>query len=255
MLQSSSCNDLRLKKEITLISSVGRGRSAGARLLQEYLWVNGIRPVIDGDWGDATQAALNQFCQARKLPQVNQVDQPLMDHLAQPLLRAASDVAVSSSLPKTIVNYAKQQLVEHPIEIGGANSGPWVRLYMNGNQGEKWLWCAGFVTYIVRHCAKQHQLANPIPRTFSCDTMAANAKASNCFHASNVLAVAHPGAAFLVPSKKASADWVHTGLVLEVNNGVIITAEGNTDSNGSDNGFEAVSRIRNAQNLHFVSVA
>jgi hypothetical protein len=254
MLQSSSCIDVRLKKEITLNSAIVRGRSAGARLVQEYLWVNGIRPVIDGNWGDATQAALDQFCRAKKLPQANQVDQQLMDHLAQPLLRAASEVAISASLSKTIVKYAKQQLAEHPIEIGGENAGPWVRLYMNGNQGDEWLWCAGFVTYIVRHCAKQHQLTNPVPRTFSCDTLAANAKASSCLHTSNVLAAAQPGAVFLLPSEKSSADWVHTGLVLEANNGVIITAEGNTDRNGTSNGFEAVSRIRNAQNLHFVSV-
>ena len=60
------------------------------------------------------------------------------------------------------LKYAKQHLAIHPIETGPPNSGPWVRLYMNGNEGEDWLWCAGFVTTMLRSACAALGTAMPI---------------------------------------------------------------------------------------------
>jgi hypothetical protein len=46
-----------------------------------------------------------------------------------------------------------------------------------------------------------------------------------------------PGTFFLV--RKDPGDWVHVGIVTSPNKESFDTAEGNTDSGGSSNGFEA----------------
>jgi len=38
-------------------------------------------------------------------------------------------------LGQMVVAYAEQYLEQHPREVGGQNKGPWVRLYMEGNEG------------------------------------------------------------------------------------------------------------------------
>lgn len=252
LLTSAVCVDKRLAKELLVASSIGRGKSKGARLVQEYLWINGFKPTIDGDWGDGTQAALDAFCDAKRLPRTSSVDQSLMDRMAQPLLRAAKPVAPAASLGATVVSCALQQLAEHPIEIGGANAGPWVRFYMDGNEGKDWLWCAGFATRIVLSCAKLLGQSTAIKRTYSCDVLAMSAKAAGTFRKGSAMGAIPPGSLFLVPSSKSSSDWIHTGIVLEQSGTVVRTAEGNTNSGGSSNGFEATQRIRNATKLDFV---
>ncbi|TZG28606.1 CHAP domain-containing protein [Sphingomonas montanisoli] len=252
MLNSSNCSDVRLAKELLIRAPFGKGKSAGAKLLQEYLWVNGIKPTIDGDWGPTTQHALNAFCAAKGVKPVATADQAMMDLLAQPLLRAVAAISPQADLPASIVKYAKQHLAEHPIEINGANSGPWVRLYMAGNEGAQWLWCAGFVTYITAYCSGLHGVENPVPRTFGCDALAKKAKADGRFRQKGTLQPVPPGSVFLLPSKVNAADWVHTGIVLSDNGGTLLTAEGNTDANGTSNGFEANSRMRAARGLDIV---
>ena len=252
MLQSANCPDVRLSKELNISSPIGPGKSIGAKRVQEYLSVNGVHIVIDGNWGDATQAALDKFCQTAGIPSATTVNQALMDRLAQPLLRAAKSMPVKASLGASIVAFAHQQLAEHPIEIGGPNAGPWVRFYMSGNEGAQWLWCAGFVTYVTAYCAKLHATANPVPRTFSCDVLAERAKQAGRFHKKGTLANIPAGSVFLVRSTTSSNDWVHTGIVISHNGNSITTAEGNTNQSGSSNGFEAVTRIRNAANVDIV---
>jgi len=248
MLSSANCKDARLRKELTVPAPILPGKSSGARKIQQYLHVNGIKVAIDGDWGVATQSGLDTFFKTA----VGSVDQAKMDVLGQPLLRAVEDITPQATLNQSIVLYAKQQLKEHPIEIGGPNAGPWVRLYMDGNEGEDWLWCAGFVTYIVRYCARLHALPYPVPRTYSCDTLGMSAKSAGKYHSKGSLAAIPPGSIFLVP--KAPLDWSHTGLVLEDHGATIVTAEANTDSAGSSNGWEATSRIRNAANVDIVLI-
>lgn len=254
MLQSQNSRDPRLKAELRVNVPISQGKSAGARRVQEYLWLNGVKTGIDGDWGSSTQTAVDQYCDANGLQRTNSIDQGLMDRLAQPLLRAADRMQAHSSLGDTIVAFAKQQIAEHPIEIGGPNMGPWVRLYMDGNQGKDWLWCAGFATYIVRYSAALHGMKSPVPTTFSCDTLAASAKSSKIFRKKGSVGSIPAGSVFLVPSKSNSNDWIHTGIVLDHSNGSVITAEGNTDHGGSSNGYEATTRLRNAANVDIILI-
>ena len=252
MIPSAGCGDSRLEKELKVVSPIGRGKSKGARLVQEYLRVNGINVGIDGDFGDATAEGLKTFCTDQGIPAAAQVDQALMDRLAQPLLRAIAPVAAAATLGQTVVTVAKQHLKEHPIEIGGQNRGPWVRLYMTGSEGDAFPWCAGFVTYVVRQAAKAHNQPTPLERTFSCDVLGAEGKKENRFRKRTSPGNAPPGSIFLVPHKSNPNDWIHTGIITGGGGAVFNTIEGNTNDSGSREGFEVCARIRNCANVDVI---
>lgn len=244
MLSSQSSKDSRLAKELHVATPVGNGKSKGARLVQELLRLHGINVVIDGDLGDATRAGLAKFCAKAGVPAATTVDQKLMDQLAQPLLRAAEPIAPKMQLGDTVVAVAKQHLKEHPVEIDGQNSGPWVRLYMDGNQGAAYPWCAGFVTYALRQAAQAHGQAAPFKRTYSCDVLAAEAKQSKRYKKKTSPAHVPAGTVFLVPRAGNPNDLVHTGLIVGGDGTVFNTIEGNTNDSGSREGFEVCARIR-----------
>lgn len=254
MLSSANCSDKRLQRELHVGSPIGRGRSKGARLVQEYLYLNGIGVVVDGDFGDATATGLAEFCRRQGIPPAAKVDQQMMDRLAQPLLRAIAPVAAKANLGQTIVGIAKQHLKEHPIEVGGANKGPWVRLYMNGSEGADYPWCAGFVTYVVRDAARAHGITSPVGRTFSCDVLAMEASNRQCLVRRTSPATAPPGSIFLVSHSRNRRDWIHTGIITGGDGTVFNTIEGNTNDQGSREGFEVCARIRACANVDVVTL-
>jgi len=244
MLSSATCGDKRLQQELRVAAPIGRGKGKGARLVQEYLAINGINVVIDSDFGDATAEGIAQFCRRQGIPAAQTVDQALMDRLAQPVLRAIAPISPKANLGTTVVAIAQQHLKEHPIEVGKPNSGPWVRLYMSGSEGKDFAWCAGFVTYLVRDAAKAHGAASPVVRTFSCDTLALDAIDKKRHVKRTSPSSAPPGSIFLVPHAINRRDWIHTGLITGGNGTVFNTIEGNTNDEGSREGFEVCARIR-----------
>ena len=71
--------------------------------------------------------------------------------MVTPILRAMTPIKRRfSSFSGAVLAYAKKHLRLHPVEIGGQNKGPWVRLYMNGHEGYDFPWCAGFVTFVMK---------------------------------------------------------------------------------------------------------
>jgi hypothetical protein len=254
MIASAGCGDRRLETELKVAAPIGRGKSAGARRVQELLVANGIKLVVDGDFGDATQTGLDRFCVGQGIAQATTVDQALMDRLAQPLLRAVVPVAPQATLGDTVVAIARQHLKEHPIEIGKPNSGPWVRLYMKGSEGPDFPWCAGFVTYIVGAAAAAHGKATPITYTFSCDSLGMEAKHSGKFVRRVPSSTAAAGSVFLVPHPSNANDWTHTGIITGGNGTVFDTIEGNTNDSGSREGFEVCDRIRACAKVDVVNL-
>ena len=58
----------------------------------------------------------------------------------------------STDLRTMVVEAAHNHLENYPYELmiqGASNSGPWVRAYMDGNDGSPWFWCMGFVQAII----------------------------------------------------------------------------------------------------------
>lgn len=239
----------RLQQELLVARPIGPGKGLPQKRVQEYLAINGIKLTIDSDWGPATSKGLATF-----KPGATQVDQALMTLLAQPILRAITPSATLAglSLNAAAIAVARAHLAQHPIEVGGQNAGPWVRQYMDGYEGASYPWCAGFVTDVLRQAARSLGIALPdhLKRTYSCDVLAERGNLAGKLIAATD-AKLEPGSIFLVRGARPN-DWVHTGLVIAVDGKTIVTIEGNTNDEGSREGYEVCQRIRNRANLDAV---
>jgi hypothetical protein len=238
----------------TTLAFGNKGKSVA--LAQEWLTFHGCNVVIDGEFGEATQLATRNFQTKKKVPVNGTIDAPTQDGLLQPIAAVQKPIAPGTkTLGELYIAYARQHLKEHPVELGGQNCGPWVRLYMNGNEGEEWPWCAGFATWVLRQaCAT---LGKPMPHQygFSCDVLALKAQASGRFlpvRRPADAALVKPGYLFLV--RRTPADWTHVGIVEAVDGGAMTTIEGNTNDQGSREGFEVCRRTRSIADKDFLIV-
>jgi CHAP domain/Putative peptidoglycan binding domain len=220
-------------------------RGVLVKRVQEWLCFHNLPTRIDRDFGPSTERQLNRFRRKQRLPENGKVDSALFSILCAPMSRALADLpADSRTLNALALAYANQHLKEHPIELGGDNCGTWVRLYCEGNDGGEWRWCASFVTFVVRQAALTRGVSMPITRTTSCDTLATKAQEAGRFirgsrnRPDNVQA----GDLFLV--RKTSTDWTHTGMVSQLHEQTFDTIEGNTNDEGSVNGYEVCARNR-----------
>jgi hypothetical protein len=226
------------------------------RLVQEWLTLHGVKTKVDGDYGGATTEAVRTFQQRHGFPVTGVVDEATFDRLVAPMLAALQTIAAppGATLGQMTVAYARQHLAQHPREAGGENMGPWVRLYMDGNQGREWLWCAGFATFCQRQAASTLGVAVPVARTFSCDELAGRAKRAACFVAGCPdFSRITPGSLFLV--RKSADDWQHVGIVARAERDAFHSIEGNTNDEGSREGYEACERVRAYDGKDFVVIA
>jgi hypothetical protein len=174
-----------------------------------------------------------------------------------PMTKALEEISPDKKgLGQMVVANAEQHLEQHPLEVGGQNKGPWVRLYMQGNEGSEWPWCAGFVSFVLKQACKSLSVPPPIKTSFSCDSLVASAKERGLFlkesEAKERSAIV-PGSLFLV--RRTSTDWVHTGIVLSAEDNIFHTIEGNTNDDGDREGYEVCRRIRNYEGKDFILLA
>jgi hypothetical protein len=238
---------------------VGRGsRDSEARRVQELLCLHGYEVSVDGDFGPATEQALRRCQKDRGLEPSGQFDEEIFDHLSLPFHRAMAPIpGPYRSYGDLIARYALQHLAEHPREVGVPNGGPWVRIYMKGTQGSPW--CCGFVCFILRQAADTGQFTMPFDTTFGCDELAKQAKKRGLFVGEGAFMRGNrrrsdipPGSIFL--RRKTDTDWTHTGLVLSCGDESFETIEGNTNDEGSREGFEVCRRHRGYANIDFILV-
>ena len=252
-----------------MTDQLARGaRGPRVKEMQEWLNLHGSGCAIDGDFGPATEAALRHFqagCDIIPPDEHGRCNGLTWSFLRAPLQRAEArcreaDPALSS-FGEAVVLYAMQHLDEHPREVGGQNRGPWVRYYTGGRDGDVWAWCAGFATSIVRQACAHHNTPLPIRQTLSCDVLALDAAERGRLArqasapAREAEADAHaltaPGDLFLV--HRHGEDWTHTGVVTEVvGPGLVRTIEGNTNDDGSREGYEVCARTRRIDRLDFI---
>lgn len=226
--------------------------------VQEWLGLNGFYTVIDGIYGPATRQALINFQTSRNLPQPHdgQLTKSTLTELIAPLISALTPINTAGrfTIREMVSLYAQQHLAVHPREIGGQNRGPWVRLYMQGKEGTQWPWCAGFVSYILQQACGSLGLSVPLKYTFSCYLMAREAQEKLIFLAEKKLDTVPKkqlnGSIFLV--KKGSGQWSHTGIVLLAERDYFTTIEGNTNDDGSPEGYEVCQRTRGYQGKDFI---
>ncbi|WP_420150949.1 peptidoglycan-binding domain-containing protein [Spirosoma sp.] len=207
---------------------------------------------IDGNFGKATEKAVKNFQEIKGVPQTGVVDEETFELLSAPMRTAFTKQSPGADLRTLIVNTAKSHLPSHPFELvidKQPNSGPWVRAYMDGNEGEEWLWCMGFVQSIIDQAASVQgkDFKKLMPQTYSCDRVASVGLEKGILFRNSTIrsnpSLAKPGDIFLL--QKSSNDWMHTGIIIDIDDDVFETVEGNTNNGGSNNGNAVLRRIRN----------
>ena len=205
-----------IRAELQDPGTIGRGaRNKSVRRIQEWLTLHGHSVVVDDDFGPATEAALKLFQGESGLGRSGKLDTETWRRLTRPMRGVLhQQLDHSSSFGQAALTYARAHLKVHPREVGGSNRGPWVRLYMQGNEGAPWAWCAGFVTFLQRQAADSLGSRAPIAGSFSCDVLATQAKTAGKFLSESSASPREitPGSLFLVRS--TATDWTHTGMVV-----------------------------------------
>lgn len=242
-------NDLKLDKNYKRGS---KGKKV--KLIQEWLSLNSFGVVVDGNFGAACEFAVRQFQKKNNLNPDGVAGKNTFAALIKPITFVLEEQTPKPLLGNTLVAYAKNHLKQSPREIGGQNRGPWVRLYMNGNEGSQWAWCAGFACFLMEQACKSKQVPLPITSSFSCDSLAASAKEQGLFLSERRLdrSTIKPGMLFL--NRRTSTDWTHVGIVTEANEEVFMTIEGNTNDEGSREGYEVCQRIRGYGKKDFIII-
>jgi len=229
-----------------------RDKGPGVKRVQEWLNLHGYGLSIDSDFGGITEDGVKRFQKAKRIKQTGRVDKKTFSALVAPMSAVVEKpVRKPKNFGVAMLTYAKAHLAQHPVEVGGPNRGPWVRLYMDGNEGEQWAWCAGFATFVLKQASALMGVTPPIAGSFGCDQLAAQAKAKNIFlderRAPNEV---RPGSLFLV--RKSPTDWTHTGIVAEVHPEFFRTIEGNTNDDGVREGYEVCTLTRSYAGKDFV---
>lgn len=231
--------------ETELLGTLSKGSSgADVKRVQEWLTLSGFGVGIDGQFGPATELAVEQYQSSLGLPPDGAVTPQLFDRLVAPMKAALAAIAPAGrSLGALTLAYAQQQLAQRAREVGGNNMGPWVRLYMGGHEGQGWPWCAGFACFCLGQAAQSLSVALPIAPTYSCTQLAERAKAAGLFvEGSAAAAAVTPGCLFLV--RGTSEPWHHVGIVQTIAPGAFTTVEGNSNDSGSADGYEVCSNSR-----------
>lgn len=234
--------------------------SVAVKRLQEWLTFHQYGLVIDGDYGPATHQALTRFRQHAGLPTDGPLSLEDWQCLIAPMINALQCPPPDTTLPETVLKIALQHLRPHPVELGGENRGPWVRLYCNGQEGKEMLWCAGFVSFVLKQACAVQGVELPLPGSLSCDALAQQAKQRGRFvFGGDIDSGNTPWSdldiawIFLWRGKNAD-DWTHTGIGFEGVDHTFRTVEGNTNHEGFTNGYEVCSRDRAVTHCDFISL-
>lgn len=249
-----------IRRELDFPGAVTQGAGGVAvKRIQEWLGYHGNGTPIDSKFGPATDRAIQAFATRKQIAYAGSLTPAVWAALTEPMARiiALPGVAPGKPYPQLVRWFAEQHLAAHPVELGGANRGPWVRMYMKGSEGESMLWCAGFVSFVLQQAAEKAGRSAPIAGSFGCDELARQAKDAGRFVSGKAVASGDPGFAalgacgiFLV--RKTASDWIHTGFAFEGDAESFLSIEGNTDHKGSANGFEVARRTRRSGANDFI---
>ncbi|MEH6444422.1 MAG: peptidoglycan-binding protein [Oceanospirillaceae bacterium] len=235
-----------------------KNQRMGIKRIQEWCCLHQCNTGIDCDFGPSTQAAVKLFQHRKTLPETGVVDRQTWTMLTAPMRKAIASIEGADNLNNTVLSVAKQHLAQVPKEVGGNNKGPWVRLYMNGKEGNSQRWCAGFVCAIVNQAAANLGGSCPFKRQVGVDALVKDAKNSGRFISeptvSNELARKNKvalGSLFVI--RKSHDDWIHVGIVTNVEAERFLTIEGNTNGDNVDGG-NATYSSRGFKNKDFLQL-
>lgn len=253
------------------------------KYLQELLCLLGQTIAIDGDFGPATRHAVETWRTKVGAVAQGNPDDVYESDIVMMLKATGLDVCgdlsrqqalylgaglTQAEIIKTMpeptfgdmaVMVAKAHASFRPREVGPDNHGPWVRLYMDGQEGLPW--CAGFVSTIYKQTQKILGVQRPIPGSWSCTALANQAMGAGKFAKGEDLwsKDIKPGSLFVRRKKRQDGTyfgdaWEHTGIIVEDlrTKNLIRTLEGNTNDNGSREGFEVCEHILRRDNRDYI---
>ena len=253
---SNSTSELSpwIRKEVEHERDLEDGaRGMAVQRVQEWLNLHKHGVTVDSEFGPATRTAIESFQHDAGLQATGRVDAATFALLVEPMLSVLRRLDhAGADLPAATIAYGQAHLAVHPIEVGGQNRGPWVRLYTGGKDGEEWAWCSAFVCFLMHQAAETLGVDPPIPGSVSCDSVVAQAREAGCFRSeADAQQLGVPdGSIFLV--RRTATDWTHDGLVVHAAPTTFTTIEGNTNDEGSREGFEVCARTRSYPDKDFV---
>lgn len=250
--------------ERVVLSRGSRGETVAR--VQEHLSLHGFPTAVDGIFGPATEAALAAY----RGDDIGEVNHHVWRGFTAPLMSVLlHERRTTETWPDAIRDLLDAHLrpgshwYGPPREVGAVpNSGPWVRLYMNGSDqrtaGAPRPWCAGFVSFVLAQAGVMTSAGTPFPSTWSCDMLAQYAQEDHLFveggdsGAYADLRDAGDPAVFLI--RRTATDWIHTGFVTEWGVDYVRTVEGNTNQSGAPEGTHVRERYRSLDRMDFVAI-
>ena len=239
--------------------AAGSKDKAAVRRVQEWCTFHDCATPVDGGFGDGTRRAVVLFQQRAGIPATGIVDQRTWAALTKPMHAALAPLgSVPESLNEAVVAVGLQHVAQEPVELGGENRGAWVRLYMDGKDGDPQQWCAGFLCFVIAQAAAALGLPMPITRRVGVQDLINDAKKAKRFIDGSLVATPQArlarlksGCIFVIKDGTTS----HAGLVAQVGGDSFTSIEGNSDEGGSGLGVRAVSKSRGYPGKHFILLA
>lgn len=237
----------------------------GVRRVQEWLCLHGHATAIDGDFGPATATAVAAFQAAHGCARDDNtgvVDVETWGALVAPMDRAELVSSHPDRFGERVVRIARAHLASRAREVGGDNRGPWIRLYGRGidqSRVEFFPWCQAFASHVWLKAAREVGVDLPFPLATSAGAVSyyvpwvvGAAKGADRFRPGAGNPAVPPGSMFFVPGAiNDRPSHVHVGLVTEDRGDAVVTIEGNTNRDGSANGYEVAQHYRRKTGLDF----
>lgn len=125
-----------------------------------------------------------------------------------------------------------------------SNSGPEVNAYLKSiGLGPGYAWCMAFVYWCVKTASVEMGIKNPLVKTGG---VLRQWNETTCRKIPKTSKAVKPGDIFIMEFSKGQG---HTGFVEKVVGGVIHTIEGNTNDDGSREGYEVAKRVRTISSM------
>lgn len=217
--------------------------------LQKLLVEKGYSIGIDGDFGSETYRAVRSF-QSQNLDQHGQplvvdgkVGQLTWWSLTNPkpviITPSAVDYrmlpppeAGGSAMGRAALEAAIRELKAGAGEIGGNNSGPWVRKYLQpAGLAEGKPWCASFVSWCYLQASGGDKNAMPFAYCPGARNLLGEFKAKGWASAPKSGYQPQPGDIVVWWRESLSSGYGHVGFVHQLKDGMLYTIEGNKSPN------------------------
>lgn len=229
--------------------------------MQEWLRFHNFKTSIDGRYGPATEQCVKDFQQAFMLEVTGEVDPATYKALVRPMhdaLQAPAPLPPAATLSSTALDCARLHLAQGAQEVGGNNRGPWVRLYLRGQQRPLGAgvrvasWCAGFVSTMLEQAAATLKRKSPLAYHTDCNKLAAQAKQCGMFRKGEHVRfdAIPPGTVILI--RRTPQRWHHTGIVSEARPTTVETIEGNAPHVSGGRSDSVARETRSYHDLDFI---